>query len=88
MDQLKQARELSTVVSVQNRYNRDDREHEPVLEECERHGLAFIPWYPLGAGQAGNMQEAIRWLLDRSPVILPIPGTSSLEHLEENVAAA
>jgi aryl-alcohol dehydrogenase-like predicted oxidoreductase len=88
VDELKQARQLSTVVSVQNRFSKDDTEHEPVLEACERDGLAFIPWYPLGAGKAGDMQEALRWLLERSPVIIPIPGTSSIEHLEENMAAA
>jgi pyridoxine 4-dehydrogenase len=88
VDQLAQARELSTVVSVQNRYNVSDREHEPVLEACERDGLGFIPWCPLGAGSVENAQDALVWLLRRSPVVLPIPGTSSIEHLEENVAAA
>ena len=87
-EQLAQARELSTVVSVQNRYSVADREHEPVLEACERDGLAFIPWYPLGAGSAMDPQTALAWLLHRSPVIIPIPGTSSLEHLEQNMAAA
>jgi aryl-alcohol dehydrogenase-like predicted oxidoreductase len=87
-DQLAQARELSTVVSVQNRYNADDRRHEPVLEVCERDGLGFLPWYPLGAGSTKDPREALVWLLKRSPVMLPIPGTSSIEHLEENVAAA
>jgi aryl-alcohol dehydrogenase-like predicted oxidoreductase len=87
-EQLAQARELSTVVSVQNRYSVDDREHEPVLEICERDGLGFLPWYPLGAGSVANPQTALAWLLHRSPVMLPIPGTSSIDHLEENVAAA
>ena len=87
-DQLAQARELSTVVSVQNRYNVSDREHEPVLEACERDGLGFLPWFPLGAGSAESPQQALAWLLQRSPVMLPIPGTSSIDHLEENVAAA
>jgi pyridoxine 4-dehydrogenase len=86
-EQLAQAREMSTVVSVQNRYNVDDRESEPVLEVCERDGLGFIPWYPLGAGSI-DPQQALAWLLQKSPVTLPIPGTSSVEHLEENVAAA
>ena len=86
--QLEQARELSTVVSVQNRYSVDDREHDAVLEACERDGLGFIPWFPLGAGSVENPKEALAWLLRRSPVMLPIPGTSSIEHLEENVAAA
>ncbi len=87
-DQLAQARELSTVVSVQNRYNVSDRTSEPVLEVCERDGLAFLPWFPLGAGSVEDPQQALAWLLHRSPVIVPIPGTSSIEHLEENVAAA
>src|SRR5688572_25632997 len=87
-EQLAQARELSTVVSVQNRYSVEDREHEPVLEACERDGLAFLPWFPLGAGSIEDPQRALAWLLHRSPVIVPIPGTSSIEHLEENVAAA
>jgi pyridoxine 4-dehydrogenase len=88
VDQLAQARELGAIVSVQNRYSVDDREHEPVLEACERDGLAFLPWYPLGAGSVDDPRAALAWLLQRSPVIVPIPGTSSLEHLEENVAAA
>jgi aryl-alcohol dehydrogenase-like predicted oxidoreductase len=86
-EQLAQARELATVVSVQNRYNVSDRESEPVLEICERDGLGFIPWFPLGAGSI-DPQDALAWLLNKSPVMLPIPGTSSIEHLEENVAAA
>ena len=102
VDQLAQARELSTVVSVQNRYSVSDRGSEDVLDICERDGLGFIPWFPLGAGAiehgpledvasrhgASRMQIALAWLLRRSPAMLPIPGTSSLEHLEENVAAA
>ena len=103
VDQLAQARELSTVVSVQNRYSVNDRESEDVLEACERDGLGFVPWFPLGAGSIGEhaplgvvaerhgatpMQIALAWLLHRSPAMLPIPGTSSLEHLEENVAAS
>jgi pyridoxine 4-dehydrogenase len=101
--QLAQAREMSTVVSVQNRYSVVERDSEPVLEECEREGLGFIPWFPLARGDVGDsgpiadvaarhdatpMQIAIAWLLHRSPSMLPIPGTSSVEHLEENVAAA
>ena len=88
VDELAQARELSTIVSVQNRYSINDREHEPVLEVCERDGLGFLPWFPLAAGSVEDPQAALVWLLQRSPVILPIPGTSSIEHLEENVAAA
>ena len=101
-EELAQARELSTVVSVQNRYSVVDRESEDVLQACEREGLGFLPWYPLGAGSVSQaalaevasrhdatlMQIALAWLLRKSPVMLPIPGTSSIEHLEENVAAA
>ena len=87
LEELALARSLVDVVSVQNRYNREDRRSEDVLEECERLGLGFIPWFPLGTGDL-SPQEAIPWLLARSPVMLPIPGTSSIEHLEENVAAA
>ena len=102
--QLAQAREVATIVSVQNRYNLVDRHSESVLETCEREEIAFIPWFPLGFGdltrgggrladvaaQRGvtQAQVALAWLLRRSPVMVPIPGTSSLEHLEENVAAA
>jgi aryl-alcohol dehydrogenase-like predicted oxidoreductase len=101
--QLAEARELSTVVSVQNRYSINDRESEDVLEICEREGLGFLPWFPLGAGDvsdnaaladvaerhdASPMQIALAWLLQKSPAMLPIPGTSSIDHLEENVAAA
>ncbi len=100
--ELERAREIAPVVSVQNRYGVGDRESDPVLDACERHGLAFIPWFPLGAGDAGQhaalrrvaadrgatpFQIALAWLLARSPSMLPIPGTSSIEHLEENVAA-
>jgi pyridoxine 4-dehydrogenase len=102
--QLAQARQVATIVSVQNRYNLVDRYSEGVLEACERDGIAFLPWFPLGFGNltsgggrladvaasraATQAQIALAWLLRRSPVMLPIPGTSSLEHLEENVAAA
>jgi pyridoxine 4-dehydrogenase len=102
--QLAQAREVATIVSVQNRYNLVDRHSESVLETCEREEIAFIPWFPLGFGDltrgGGRLadvaasrgvtqaQVALAWLLRRSPVMVPIPGTSSPEHLEENVAAA
>jgi aryl-alcohol dehydrogenase-like predicted oxidoreductase len=90
------------IVSVQNRYSFADREWDYVVDYCERHEIAFIPWFPLGAGRVGSdvleriarahhvtpLQIALAWLLKRSPVMLPIPGTSSIEHLEENVAAA
>jgi aryl-alcohol dehydrogenase-like predicted oxidoreductase len=101
--QLEQARKIVNVVSVQNEYNLDNRESEGVLQHCEKLGIAFLPWYPLGAGSAlgssavrtvakkvGALpaQVALAWLLAHSTVMLPIPGTNSLKHLEENVAAA
>ena len=101
--ELEQARKLVTVVSVQNEYNIGNRESEAVIKRCQELGIAFLPWYPLGAGAALSMakvkkvakthgatpaQIAIAWLLAKSPVMLPIPGTSSIEHLEENMAAA
>jgi pyridoxine 4-dehydrogenase len=99
------ARAIVDVVSVQNRYSLVDRSAERVLEVCERDGLGFLPWYPLGSGDLGEdaastldevgsahdasrFQIALAWLLRRSPVMLPIPGTSKVAHLEENVAAA
>ena len=104
VDQLRACQEHATIVSVQNRYNLADREHEAVLDECERQGLGFIPWFPVATGDlarpGGVLDEAARrhdatpaqlalaWLLHRSPVVLPIPGTSKVAHLEENVAAA
>jgi aryl-alcohol dehydrogenase-like predicted oxidoreductase len=89
LQELSRAQRAVTVVSVQNRYNATDRDSEEVLKVCERAGMAFIPWFPLGAGRdAAHAPQAIAWLLARSPVILPIPGTSSVAHLEENVAAA
>ena len=104
VEQLEEARSIVPVVSVQNRYSLSDRGHESVLEACERGGLGFIPWFPLAAGRAARgegavervarendvapVQLALAWLLARSPVMLPIPGTSSVGHLEENVAAA
>ncbi|HEU4943000.1 MAG TPA: aldo/keto reductase, partial [Gaiellaceae bacterium] len=102
--QLAAAQKIVTVVSVQNRYNVGDRYHEGVVDACERESLAFLPWFPLGLGElalsTGKLAEiarargvtaaqvALAWLLRRSPVMLPIPGTSSVEHLEEDVAAA
>ncbi len=101
-EHVERARKITPIVSVQNRYSFADREWEHVLDYCERNGIAFIPWFPLGAGkvagdalsriakahQANPKQIALAWLLQRSLVMLPIPGTSSVEHLEENVAAA
>lgn len=103
-EETERARRMIPIVTVQNRYNIGDREHEPVLEYCEKHGIGFIPWFPVAAGKlaraGGPLDEAARrhgatvaqlsiaWLLHRSPVMLPIPGTSSVAHLEENVASA
>lgn len=103
LDELKQARQLVTVVSVQNLYNLTDRETEPVLEYCTRENIGFIPWFPLATGDLAEgdgalahvahrlrvtpAQVALAWLLKKSPVMLPIPGTASIEHLKENVAA-
>jgi pyridoxine 4-dehydrogenase len=102
--QIQHARNIVPIVSVQNRYSVSDRGSEDVLEYCEKEGIGFIPWFPLAAGKlsgadssisrvaerskATPSQVALAWLLARSPVILPIPGTSSVKHLEENVAAA
>jgi pyridoxine 4-dehydrogenase len=104
VEELEQARGLVNVVTVQNRYNLEDRDSEDVLEACEKLGIGFIPWFPLATGRLAEPggpldriarerdatpgQIALAWLLARSPVMLPIPGTSSVEHLEENVAAA
>ena len=101
-EHIERARKIVPIVSVQNRYSFADREWDYVVDYCERNGIAFIPWFPLGAGKvagevlnriaqarrASPTQIALAWLLRRSPIMLPIPGTSSIEHLEENVAAA
>lgn len=102
--EIERARKTVPIVSVQNRYNISDREHEDTLKYCIEHNIAFIPWAPVASGKlarpgsalasaAGKhgatvSQLSIAWLLHRAPVILPIPGTSSVAHLEENVAAA
>jgi aryl-alcohol dehydrogenase-like predicted oxidoreductase len=102
-DQLEAAQQVATIVSVQNMYNLSVRSAEPVLEACEAQDIGFIPWFPLAAGplaaadgplqriaadhEASASQLALAWLLKRSPVMLPIPGTSKVAHLEENVAA-
>jgi aryl-alcohol dehydrogenase-like predicted oxidoreductase len=102
-EELERARELVDVVTVQNRYNLTDRHSESVLDTCERDGIGFIPWFPLAIGElarpggplddvarahdAAPGQLALAWLLARSPVMLPIPGTASVEHLEENMQA-
>ena len=101
-EHIERARKIAPIVSVQNRYSFADREWDYVVDYCERNKIAFIPWFPLGAGKvAGEVlarvarahnatthQVALAWLLQRSPIMLPIPGTSSVQHLEENVAAA
>ena len=103
-EQLRVSQSIGEVVSVQNRYNLTDRASEGVIEECAEQGIAFLPWYPLAVGDlaerggvlddiAGKLdaspaQIALAWLLHRSPVMVPIPGTSSIEHLEEDIAAA
>ena len=102
--EIDQARKVVEIVSVQNQYNIGDRQHEDVVEYCAKHNIAFIPWFPVAAGklaqpggkldsaakkhQATVSQLSLAWLLHRSPVMLPIPGTTSVKHLEENVAAA
>jgi pyridoxine 4-dehydrogenase len=87
-DQLARVRAVASVVSVQNRYNVADRAHEPVLRQCERGGLAFVAWAPLAKGfLARESPAALAWLLQHSPVLIPIPGTGSIEHLEQNMRA-
>ena len=104
VEEIEAARRHFPVVTVQNHYNLAYRKSEAVLDYCTAHGIGFIPWYPLAAGElaapgsvlskiadrlrASNGQVALAWLLKRSPVVLPIPGTSSVEHLQENVGAA
>jgi len=103
VEEIERARRVTSIVSVQNQYNLLEREHESVLEYCEEHSIVFIPWTPLGRGDLSGSkalaeiaqhygvtthQLALRWLLRRSPMILPIPGTLSVPHLEENLASA
>lgn len=102
LEHLERARKIVPIVSVQNRYSFADREWDFLLEHCARCGIAFMPWAPLGQNREANEaldsaakelgatahQVGLAWLLQRSPVVLPIPGTSSVQHLEENVAAA
>jgi pyridoxine 4-dehydrogenase len=101
-EHIERTQKIARIVSVQNRYSVFDREWEHVVDYCEQNRIAFIPWFPLGAGAVGHdilsriaqahhakpIQIASAWLLQRSPWMLPIPGTSSVEHLEENIAAA
>jgi aryl-alcohol dehydrogenase-like predicted oxidoreductase len=102
--EIEQALKVVEIVSVQNMYNVGERKHEDVLEYCEKHSIAFIPWFPVAAGKLAQpggklddiakkhkatvSQISLAWLLHRSPVMLPIPGTSSVAHLEENMGAA
>lgn len=104
VDEIEQARKVVEIVSVQNKYNLGDRAHEDVLDYCEKNNIAFIPWYPVAAGELAKeggkldslakqhavtvSQLSLAWLLHRSPVLLPIPGTSNVQHLEENMEAA
>jgi pyridoxine 4-dehydrogenase len=104
VEEIKRASKTARIVSVQNLFNLSDRRHEDVLDYCDQHRLGFIPWFPVAAGKLANpggvldatakrhgitvAQLSLAWLLHRSPVMLPIPGTSSVAHLEENVAAA
>jgi pyridoxine 4-dehydrogenase len=102
--EIRQAQKTTPIVSVQNKYNLSERKHEGVLEFCTQNNIAFIPWYPVDAGRlnrpdgpfaapaharnATTTQLSLAWLLHKSPVVLPIPGTYSLEHLKENIASA
>ena len=86
LGQLRQAQSVTTIAAVQNEYNRGLLTSQDVLEACAAEGIAFVPWSPLGESLREPAHE-LRWLLDRSPVILPIPGTSSVAHLEENMRA-
>ena len=104
VDHIERARRIVPIATVQNRYNLSDRKHETVLRHCEAQGIGFIPWYPIASGdlsggtgpiaeiaakhEATPSQVALAWLLARSPVMLPIPGTSSIAHLEENLGAS
>ena len=101
-EHIERARKIAAIVSVQNRYSVVDREWEYVVDYCEQNGIAFIPWFPLGAGDVGHdlieriaqahgvkaIQIALAWVLQRSPAMLPIPGTSNVDHLEENIRTA
>jgi pyridoxine 4-dehydrogenase len=101
-EHVERARKIVPIASVQNRYSFADREWENVVDYCQQNGIGFIPWFPLGAGrlkgealsrvarahQASPLQVGLAWLLERSPVMLPIPGTSSVKHVEQNIASA
>ena len=96
---MRAARAITPIATVQNLYNLSDRSAEPVLDYCEREGIGLIPWFPMATGRLAQhggwlhrIAEAngvtLAWLLQRSPVLLPIPGTSTVAHLDENIAAA
>ncbi len=103
-DEIERAQTVVPIISVQNKYNLTERKSEATLRCCEHHGIAFLPWYPLAAGKLAHRgsgvqqfatehgltlnQLSLAWLLHRSPLMVPIPGTSSIEHLEENIAGA
>ena len=101
-EHVERARKIVPIVSVQNRYSFADREWDYVLDYCEQNQIVFIPWFPLGSGKVAGevleqvakvhsatpMQVALAWLLARSPIMLPIPGTSSIEHLDQNIGGA
>jgi pyridoxine 4-dehydrogenase len=98
VEQIERARQVVPIAAVQNHYNLAEREHDDVVDHCDREGIAFVPYYPLhgsGAGVAaaaerfGVTENSVKlaWLLQRSPVVMPIPGTLSIEHLRENLAA-
>jgi pyridoxine 4-dehydrogenase len=102
VEQIEEACKIVPIVSAQNKYNLTERKHEAVLSYCEDHGIAFLPWYPIAAGKLNSnnavgsfaqergvsiSQLSLAWLLSKSPVMVPIPGTSSIAHLEENVSA-
>ena len=104
VEQIRQAQKTTSIVSVQNKYNLSERKHEAVLEFCTDSNIAFLPWYPVDAGRlnqpngplaaiakkkhATTTQLSLAWLLHKSPVMLPIPGTYSLDHLKENIASS
>jgi len=104
VSEIEAARTITPIATVQNLYNLSDRSAEPVLDYCDREGIGFIPWFPMATGALASRggplrsmadrlavtpaQVALAWLLQRSPVLLPIPGTSTVSHLEENVDAA
>jgi aryl-alcohol dehydrogenase-like predicted oxidoreductase len=86
VEQLERARAVVPIAAVQNHYNLSERKHEDVVEHCAAEGIVFVPFYPLKGRGAMSPQEALLWLLQRSPTMLPIPGTLSLEHVRENLA--